>query len=390
MMEIVMRNIDELKPFAKNPKKHPEKQIEMLKKSMGEFGFTNPILTSKDDMIIAGHGRMEAAKSIGLTEVPTIMIDLPYEKAVAYVIADNRLAELAEEDSVMLADLLDEIDDDLMEAVGFSQDDLDELLEGIESEMPSEVVEDEAPEVSQSEPVTQRGDIWLLGKHRLMCGDSTDTADVSKLMDGNKADMAFSDPPYNLNFEYNEYDDSKSYDEYKKFCSKWFANLNKFSQGNSIITPGKQNLGMWYEIQRWTEMGVWIAKNKMSGGKVSHLSLFEPVLFYGKFDRTSRASDLFEFNVKQQDDTGDHTCPKIITFIIELVECYSTHGDSWIELFGGLGTTMSACEQTGRTSFNMEFDPHYCDVIIQRYVNLTGDDELTRNGEPYLWRGSDE
>lgn len=397
-MEIVMRNIDELKPFAKNPKKHPEKQIEMLKKSMGEFGFTNPILTSQDDMIIAGHGRMEAAKAIGLTEVPTIHIDLPYEKAVAYVIADNRLAELAEEDSEMLAELLGEIDTELYDSIGFSQNDLDELLEDIAAQNPDEIVEDEAPEVSQGEPITQRGDIWTLGNHRLMCGDSTDTADVSKLMDGNKADMVFTDPPYGYEYQSNMRIKTEKFDVLLNDDKllEFMPNVKKFCNGFVFICASWKNLDEWYGIfKEHLELSNLIIWDKGGGGmgdlEKTFSTDYEVMLVSngGNALTDKRIGSVWDIK-KDSASSYEHATQKPVGLPAMAINHTTASRANVLDLFGGSGSTMMACEQTGRINYSMELDEKYCDVIIQRYVNLTGDDELTRNGELYVWKGSDE
>jgi hypothetical protein len=241
-MEVEYLTLGDLEPFSRNPKKHPESQLERIKASMQEFGWTNPILTSEDNMIVAGHGRYEAAKQLGFEKVPVINIGLPYEKAVAYVIADNRLAEIAEQDDEQLASLLQEIDSGLYTAIGFSEDEIDELLSGIEAGMQEDIVEDEPPEADEeNEPITHIGDIWQLGNHRLMCGDSTDTADVSNLMDGALCNLVITDPPYNVSYVGKTADgltienDEMSNEDFYKFLLKVYSNLYEFSNDGAGI-----------------------------------------------------------------------------------------------------------------------------------------------------------
>src|SRR3990167_11090520 len=188
-------NTDLLQPFGKNPKKQPESQIKAIAKSIQEFSWTNPILAiihENKNLVIAGHARLEAAKSINLKQVPVIFLDISYEKAIAYNIADNKLAELAEWDEPLLAEILKNMDEEIVSLTGFEDNEIQRLLDSIR-----EITEDEPPELGKK-AIAKFGDIYQLGKHRLMCGDSTIKENVDKLMDGKKADMIFTDPPYGM------------------------------------------------------------------------------------------------------------------------------------------------------------------------------------------------
>ena len=238
--------------------------------------------------------------------------------------------------------------------------DLDNIL--TTEELPADA--DEAPPVLEK-AYSILGDVFEIdGKHRIMCGDSTKESDVSILMNGKKAELGLTDPPYNLNFSYNSYNDNKTADEYYVFCASFYEQLKNNTE-MQIITPGKQNLKHWFTIGEINEIAVWVAINKMSGGKVSNLSLWEPIIFYGKFNRNSRPTDLYDYNVKQQTDTADHTCPKVIALIIDIVKHYSK--TSVLDLFLGSGSTLIAAETTKRICYGMELDQHYCDVILRRY-----------------------
>jgi DNA modification methylase len=247
---------------------------------------------------------------------------------------------------------------------GFTEDELqfwvDEPTEGL-------IDDDEVPEVEEA--ITQQGDLWILGEHRLLCGDATKKEDVEMLMDGQKADLTLADPPYNLGYEYNSYDDNKEDSEYESFCSAFFQ-LSKTNSDKQIITTGKKNLGLWYKISDIKDFAIWYASNKMSGGRVSNLALCEPIIFVGEFNRDARQNDFYEYNVKQQLDTGDHTCPKIIDLWLDLVNCYSNK--NIYDPFLGSGSTLIACEKTNRKCYGMEIDPHYCDVIVKRWEDYTG------------------
>ena len=197
-MQIEQVEITELHGFERNPKQHPPEQIDMLVKSMGTFGFTSPILALDDGMVVAGHGRLLAAKKAGLTEVPVIRLDMPYEKAVAYVIADNRLAEIANTDEKLLAELVAEVADmpDFdIEAIGYTLDDMPMLLGAEEDDFDADAALDEI-----DKPITKMGDIITMGRHRLMCADARTVEDVEILMGGKKADMMVTDPPYNVDY----------------------------------------------------------------------------------------------------------------------------------------------------------------------------------------------
>lgn len=403
-MEVEYLALGDLEPFSRNPKKHPESQLEQIKASMQEFGWTNPILTSEDNMIVAGHGRYEAAKQLGFEKVPVINIGLPYEKAVAYVIADNRLAEIAEQDDEQLASLLQEIDSGLYTAIGFSEDEIDELLTGIEAGIQEDIVEDEPPEVDEeNEPITQIGDIWQLGNHRLMCGDSTDTADVSKLMDGALCNLVITDPPYNVSYVGKTADgltienDEMSNEDFYKFLLKVYSNLYEFSNDGAGIyvfhadTEGinfrKAMIDSGYKL---SQCCIWV-KNSMVMGRQDYHWQHEPVLVGWKptaghnWYSDRKQTTVWEFN--RPTSSQDHPTMKPIELVAYPLQNSSRKGDAVLDLFGGSGSTMMACEQTGRTNYSMELDPKYCDVIIQRYVNFTGDNEIIRNGDKYTWEG---
>lgn len=376
-LEIKYRKISELIPYINNAKLHPEEQVNQIAASIKEFQMNDPIAIDGDNGIISGHGRLQACMKLKIKEVPTIELShLSEIEKKAYIIAHNKLTMNSGFDMEMLANelsFLDDADFDLS-LTGFDDDELEALLF---EEVEGLTDEDEVPDVPD-DPISKLGDVWLLGDHHLMCGDSTDAGTVALLMNGVKADLCLTDPPYNLGFKYNSYKDDKSYNEYKSFCESWFENI-KNSSVNQIITSGKQNFPMWCEIERPISYGTWYAKNKMSGDKISNLALTEPILFYGKFNRNSRANDFYSYNVRQQKDTGGHTCPKLVEFFEDLIKSYSIQ--SVMDIFGGSGTTLIACEKTGRKCYMMELDPVYCDVIRTRWENYTGKKAVLENNE---------
>jgi DNA modification methylase len=229
------------------------------------------------------------------------------------------------------------------------------------------------------------GDLFEIGEHRLLCGDSTDSDSVAKLMNGEKADTLLIDPPYNIDFKAQR--TGKGYDTHNdNLSNNDYLNLNKEIYNNSllftakaIITCGKQNLKMWIENFDITDIAIWIAKNKMSGGRISNLSLWEPILFIGKFDRNDRATDLFEYSTKFQKDADEHPCPKVIEFFAELIKSYTKN--SVLDLFLGSGTTMVASHQLKRKCYGMELDPKYCQVIVDRMRKLDPALVIKKNGQ---------
>src|SRR3990167_2076173 len=246
-------DIDSLQPFGKNPKKHPESQIKAVAKSIQKFGWTNPILAiihENKNLVIAGHARLEAAKSINLKQVPVIFLDIPYEKAIAYNISDNKLAELAEWDEPLLAEILKNMDKEIISLTGFEDNEIQRLLDSIK-----EITEDNPPELGK-EAIAKLGDIYQLGKHRIMCGDSTKKEDVDKLMDGKKADMIFTDPPYGV-----------SYSAKNSF-------LNNLDKGNCIQTEIQNDMMSEIETQEFWYKYFMLVKNYLN--KINCYYIFSP------------------------------------------------------------------------------------------------------------------
>ena len=189
-------------------------------------------------------------------------------------------------------------------------------------------------------------------------------------MDGKKADMVFTDPPYGVNYKYNDYEDIQG-DKYQMFCDLWFETISIFCN-KIIITPGAVNLPEWISRSRPKHIGVWTKTNAMTHGTVTHFWATEPILFYGDFTK-KRANDVFNFPVSKQKDVGDHTCPKPMEMMIDIVENFSEKNETILDVFLGSGSTLIACEQTDRLCYGLELDPHYVDVICKRWQTLTGE-----------------
>lgn len=407
-MEIKTVKVSELNPHPKNPRIHPESALNKLVKSIREYGWTNPILVSKDGYILAGHARLKAAEKAGIEEVPAIYLPLEGSKAEAYLIADNRLQDETEWDNEKLKNLLAELDkgDFDIELTGFDVNEIEDLMTQFYTE--SKTDEDRIPEPPE-EPITKSGDLWLLGNHRLLCGDAANKSDVERLMDGKKADVAFTDPPYNIGYDYWDYLDTKEAGVYKNWCEQWFEILTEYAIV-TLITVGQWNMKMWFDIQKPLGIITWIARNKTSGSKISLFSVWEPILVYAKKIKKFRRNkadilegmlvreegefvtdvneaieyvknncDLLEINNKLQTDVKLHKCPKQVRLVKELLLRYSSKNDLILDVFGGSGTTLIAAEQIDRICYIMELDETYCDVIVNRWETLTGQKAVKAN-----------
>lgn len=384
-----LKQIDQLKPYPKNARIHTKEQINQVANSIKEFGFTNPVLYGKDNVIIAGHCRVLAAKQLGLTEIPAIDLSrLTKAQAQAYVIADNQLALNAGWEHNFLTDELNELNDlgfDL-NLLGFSQDSLDALLNP-EKEIELSDSDNEIPDVP-TEPITKLGDVWLLGEHRLMCGDSTSITDVEKLMDGQAADLLLTDPPYNVDYTGKTKDalkinnDAMPADDFRKFLAGVFINA-------SIVMRDGAVFYIWHaDLESYNFRGacadanltvrqclVWV-KNTLVMGRQDYHWKHEPCLYGWKdgaahfwaSDRTQTTTLLFDRPTK----SDLHPTMKPIELMVYQVCNNTKPAEKVLDLFGGSGTTLIACEKAKRKCLMMELDPKYCDVIISRWEKLTG------------------
>lgn len=369
--------IDRLIPYARNSRTHSDAQIAQIAASIKEWGFTTPVLVDESGGIIAGHGRTLAARKLGLKAIPVVIaIGWTDAQKRAYVIADNKLALNAGWDDEMLALELGEIGDlgfDL-DLTGFTADEIAALMpEQIE---PSQTDEDAVPEVPAN-PVTVLGDVWILGKHRLMCGDSTSIDAVEKLMDGQKADMVFTDPPYGVDYKGINNDDRSGLEELLRGA---FGNYLATSKSGAAcyVFHSDKCADIFHQVFReffhFSSMIIW-AKNSLTLSRTDYQSQHEPCLygwmkngthsFYGDRKQVS----VWRFDKERVDG---HTTPKPVSLIERALQNSSKGGDIISDLFGGSGSTMIACEKTGRISRLMELDPKYVDVIVKRWQDFTG------------------
>jgi site-specific DNA-methyltransferase (adenine-specific) len=378
----------DIKPYGLNAKKHPAKQIKQVADSIKEFGFNQPIVVDKNNVIIVGHGRYEAAKLLGLKDVPTITVDLSEEKAKAYRLADNKLNESEWDMGLALEDLKG-LSSEMFDLTGFDKD----LL--IEPDEKDDEIPDNAPTSAKL------GDIWALGKHRVMCGDSTDKASVEKLMDGKKADMVFTDPPYGMNLEtdYSKRDGKgTTLMGMKSMQAKGTYNaFSKLQRGKytAVIGDNEQydpthifrDFGYCKEILLWgadyyaeylpdKNEGSWIVWDKRAG--IEHvkftLSEFELCWSKQKHARTIARFQWFGVMGLSKEDTKKriHPTQKPVTLLSWFLTNFSGEEHLIIDLFLGSGSTLIAAEKTGRICYGMELDPKYVDVILKRWEDYTG------------------
>jgi DNA modification methylase len=373
-MKIHNRKISELIPAEYNPRYISEDAFNHLKASLQRFEAVEPAIINqhpeRKDIIVGGHQRLKAATSLGWDEFPCVYVELTRDQEKELNVRLNKNTGAFDFD--LLANHFEV--EDLVDW-GFTNEELfgNDAFEEVEAE------EDdyEIPDEIQTDIVL--GDLIEIGEHRLLCGDSTDSDQVAKLMNGEKADMVFTDPPYGIGFEYNSHKDTKG-EEYLKFCDEWFSNLQLVSDFIFIST------GWYYQKFWWNkdpkDCFYWLSKNKRTGGSISHFRKVEPLFIWGKpknkynFDFFEQVTEIIE------DLKGKHTCPKPISLISEIIKAVNEK-DLICDIFLGSGTTMVACHQLGRKCYGMELDPKYCQVIIDRMMNSFPELKVKINGEKY-------
>lgn len=362
-MNIVNMKIKEIIPYEKNAKKHDKTQIANVAESIKRFGFAQPLVVDKDNVLIIGHCRLLAAKQLKLREVPVVrMDDLTEEQVKQLRLLDNKLNE-SDWDYDLLADEIGDLDFD-----GFDID------FGISLDDEIEVVEDEAPEPDlENPPIAQLGDLYQLGDHRLICGDSTDVNVIDRLMDGVKADMVFTDPPYNVAFNgrSGKFDvienDNISNKEFENLITATCKMVERLKPKAYYIWCNWKFYGILQEKLDYKSCIVW-AKNVFGMGK-GYRHQHEFCLFNGEIDsRVKNESDLWEI---PKDTNYVHPTQKPITLCARAIKNHKD-ADVIVDLFGGSGSTLIACEQMSRNCYMCELDPHYVDVIIKRWENFTG------------------
>ena len=374
---IVMLPVSEVRPYEKNPRKNAE-AVKYVKASIEKFGFKQPIIVDSNRVIIAGHTRLEAAKSLGMAEVPCIVADdLTDAQAKALRLADNKVAEFSEWDLDLLGGELGELADfsDIdMGDFGFDLSEFDNI--GLNDEE-TEIVEDEVPE--EVEPVCKKGEIWQLGEHRLMCGDSLNEADVLKLLNGEHAPLTFTDPPYRLATEgggvlkaANSMKQIKQngVDQFEPSKLKLYSETNIYSHNKPLIKDYillAEREGKPYDLAIYKKQGL----PNYAGHLMTDLEYIAVIGDQGP----KKGLDFETYSklyVGKKDADNELSYSKPVALCGKFIMLYSDKGDIVLDIFGGSGSTMIACEQLGRKCRMMELDPHYCDVIIARWEKLTG------------------
>jgi DNA modification methylase len=391
IVQIEYRQIEALIPYARNSRTHSGAQVAQIAASIREFGWTNPVLVDGSNGIIAGHGRVLAARKLGFDQVPVIeLAHLTESQKRAYVLADNKLAENAGWDDELLRIELEALQAagfDLS-LTGFADDELAALMAELAGN--EGLTDDDAvPEVTD-DPVSQPGDVWLLGEHRLLCGDATDPVALETLMGSDLADMAFTDPPYNVNYANTAKDKQRGThrpilndnlgEGFAGFLSAACANLLAYSKGAVYIAMSSSELDTLQLAFRgaggkWSTFIIW-AKNTFTLGRADYQRQYEPIL-YGWRDGVDHfwcgdrdQGDVWFINKPVKNDL--HPTMKPVELVERAIRNSSKTRDIVLDLFGGSGTTLIAAEKTQRRARLVELDPKYVDVIVKRWQDYTG------------------
>lgn len=384
-------SVEALTPYANNARTHSEEQIAQIMASISEFGFVNPILIDEGHGIIAGHGRLEAAKRLRMAEVPVIeLAHLTPVQRRALIIADNKIALNAGWDEDLLKLELEalQLEDFDLDITGFSEAEIDDLLH-------AEAADEEADEVPETleEPVSRPGDLWICGNHRVLCGDATILNDVEKLMDGQLADMVFTDPPYNVDYGNTTRNKVRAGKQrgrdilndnlgeaFEKFLYDVCVNALTVTKGAFYICMSSSELHTLRTAfisagGKWSTFIIW-AKNHFTMGGADYQRQYEPML-YGWKDGIDRywcgardQGDVWFIPKPAKNDL--HPTMKPVALVERAVKNSSKTKDIVLDLFGGSGTTMIACERVDRQARLIELDPKYVDVIVRRWQQQSG------------------
>jgi DNA modification methylase len=385
-------SVEDLIPYALNSRTHSDEQVAQLAASIREFGFTNPVLIDQDANLIAGHGRLLAARKAKMAQVPAVVVTgLDDRKRRALVIADNKLALNAGWDEEALRVELEDLAGDFGELMGFSEEELLELLK--QDETTEGLTDEDAVPEAPEQPVTVEGDVWLLGRHRLMCGDSTSIDAVEKLMDGQKADMVFTDPPYNIDYQGVKdrrekiKNDKMSDEDFVDFlrqsimgcetmyvCCSWqYAHL--FKQAMTDLARAPKAMIVWNKVNPAQHLDKYFKQHEI-------------IFYYGDFGgKKTLRGDVWE--MKRQRNTVHPTMKPIELIDMAMVD--QPEKLTVYDAFGGSGSTLISCEKNHRDCRMMELDPKYCDVIIKRWQDFTGQEATHKaSGETYAQLGANQ
>lgn len=373
--------IDTLRPDAANARSHDQRNIDAIAASLAAFGQRKPIVVQSQGRIIrAGNGTVRAAQSLGWTEIAAVVVDETNEAAAQFAIADNRTAELAEWDTDTLSLLLHSMDEDARKLCGFTDGELDDLLKDMGGEFDDELDVNEGDvQEKPADPVTKLGDLITLGRHRLLCGDSCKQADVDRLMDGDVADLLFTDPPYGVNFQSNsrkqKFAKLKNDD---RILDGWVEPAMNASRGFVFVWTSWSVLAKWVAVcepfGNMTNLVVWHKPGGSMGDlKRAFATDHELAMVYNRGAELCGKRIGSVWTVKR--DAGAeyaHPTQKPVELAAEAIQKTTRKGALVLDVFLGSGTTLAAAEQLGRRCYGMEMDPGYCDVIVARWESLTG------------------
>ncbi len=387
------RPIDALIPYARNARTHSDAQIAQIAASMIEWGWTNPVLIGQDGQILAGHGRVLAARKLGYSDCPVMIAEGWSEaKKRAYILADNRIAENAGWDDAMLRTELEALQADGfdIDLTGFDPDALAELLAGEETDQTGEVDDDDVPDEAVA-VVSCPGDLWVLGEHRLLCGDATDPQDYARLLVDGPADMVFIDPPYNVDYANSAKDRLRGTQRpilndnlgaaFHDFLLAALTPTLAHCRGAIYIAMSSSELDVLQAAfraagGRWSTFIIW-AKNKFTMGHADYQRQYEPIL-YGWPEDAKRhwcgdrdQGDVWHINRQHRNDL--HPTMKPVELVERCLRNSSRPGEIVLDGFGGSGTTLIAAHKSGRRARLMELDPKYVDVIVRRWQTWSGE-----------------
>ena len=392
---------EKLVPYARNARTHSEEQVAQIAASIVEFGFTNPILAGSDGVIVAGHGRLAAAQKLGLDTVPVVVLDhLTPTQRRALIIADNRIAENAGWDDAMLRIELQSLQEDgfNLDITGFDADALAEIMAGEETTVEGNTDEDGVPELSET-IIIRPGDVWILGEHRLVCGDATQAASYEQLLAGQRVQMIWSDLPYNVNYANSAKDKLRGKhrpilndnlgEGFYDFVFDALSLMLPHCDGAVYIAMSSSELDTLQAAFRaaggkWSTFIIW-AKHTFTLGRADYQRQYEPIL-YGWPEGSSRhwCGDRDQgdvWNIKKPARNDLHPTMKPVELMERSIRNSSRPGDVVLDCFGGSGSTLIAAEKAGRRCFMMELDPKYCDVIVRRWQEFSGGKAVSEDGQ---------
>ena len=404
--KLEMVKVSELIPYVNNARTHSQEQVNKLRSSLREFGFVNPVIIDADKNVIAGHGRLMAAKEEGITEVPCVLVDyLTEAQKKAYILADNRYAQDAGWDEELLRleiETLEGMDFDVS-LTGFNEDEISDLFAGADT---SDTQDDDfdLSDALEKAAFVERGDVWVVGRHRLMCGDATSEEDVATLMDGKKANLIITDPPYNVAFESSDglsiKNDKMENEKFYEFLLSAFKNMAAhLEKGGAAYVFHADTEGLNFR-KAFIDAGfhlagccIWV-KNSLVLGRSDYQWQHEPVLYgflqNGKhyWSKNAGRSQTTIWNFDKPKKNKNHPTSKPLDLLAYPIGNSSQENTIVIDTFGGSGSTLMTCEQTNRICYTMELDEKYASVILRRYVEDTDDAEnvyVIRNGEKLMY-----